>query len=235
MSATALLEADCVSKHYGDRTVLNTASLRARAGMITALLGRNGAGKSTLLRCTVGEIVADQGNIRLDGATVVRPRLAWLARRGVCFVPDRDLLHPGVPMGSQCAWVARDCGTAAMVDTLLEQFGISRLRDARPRSLSGGERRRAEVALALLLAPRVLVLDEPLRGIAPLDAEVILAALRQFAEQGGAVLLTGHELPLFMASVDAVTWCHAGRTREFTSVSAAMHDFAFRRDFLPSR
>jgi lipopolysaccharide export system ATP-binding protein len=235
LSATALLEADCVSKHYGDRTVLNTASLRARAGMITALLGRNGAGKSTLLRCTVGEIDADQGNIRLDGATVVRPRLAWLARRGVCFVPDRDLLHPAVPVGSQCAWVARDCGTAAGVDTLLEQFGIAHVRDARPRSLSGGERRRAEVALALLLAPRVLVLDEPLRGIAPLDAEVILAALRRFAEQGGAVLLTGHELPLFMASVDAVTWCHAGRTREFTSVSAAMHDFAFRRDFLPSR
>lgn len=78
MSATALLEADCVSKHYGDRTVLNTASLRARAGMITALLGRNGAGKSTLLRCTVGEIDADQGNIRLDGATVVRPR--WMIR-----------------------------------------------------------------------------------------------------------------------------------------------------------
>lgn len=232
-AAPVLLEADAISKRFGDRVVLSTASLRARAGIVTGLLGRNGAGKSTLLRCFVGEMTPDQGNLRFDGVALETARRASLAKRGVCFVPDRDLLHPAVSVLTQCRWVAQEMGAMTRANELLDAFGLAHVQAQRPRSLSGGERRRAEVVLALLLAPRVLVLDEPLRGIPPIDAEIILGALREHASRGNAVVITGHELPLLMSSLQAITWCHAGKTREFASVDSAMQDFAFRRDFLP--
>lgn len=232
MEHAILLEADAIGHRYGNRVALQTASLRARAGVVLGLLGRNGAGKSTLLRCLVGDVIPDQGQVRLDGVVHDRPRRAWLARQGVCFVPDRDYLHPAATIGQQCTWIANGCGTTARIAELLETLGVSHVQQQRPKSLSGGERRRAEIACALLMEPRVLVLDEPLRGIAPIDAEVILARLRTHAREGAAVVITGHELPLLLPALDAITWCHAGRTTEFPSVSQAMESFAFRRDFL---
>jgi ABC-type multidrug transport system ATPase subunit len=226
-----VLEADCVSKRYGERLVLSSASLRARAGLVTGLLGRNGAGKSTLLRILVGSLQPDGGCVRFDGSALLEAQLAPMARRGLFFLPDRDLLHPAVSLGRQLRWLSEHFGTTSQLADVAQRLGVAHVLSSRPRALSGGETRRAEVAMALLRAPRVLVLDEPLRGIAPLDAEVVLDALRALARTGCAVVLTGHELPLLVSSLDAVTWCHAGRTREFGSVAEAMQDFGAQRDF----
>ena len=229
------LEADCVAKRYGERLVLKSGSVRAIPGLVIGLLGRNGAGKSTLLRIMAGSLAPDSGVVRVDGAGRLAVSLPWLADRGVFFLPDRDLLHPRVSVGMQLSWIGDRFHRTAAVRDVCELMGITAVLASKPRQLSGGERRRTEVACALIRAPRVLILDEPLRGIAPLDAERILSALRAFARAGGAVVLTGHELPLLLPAVDRVTWCTAGTTREFTSVAQAMGDFAFRRDFLPLR
>lgn len=242
-SATALatawgppvLEADCVVKRYGDRLVLKAGSVRAVPGVVVGLLGRNGSGKSTLLRIMTGGIAPDSGVVRVDGEGRLAVSLPWLAARGVFFLPDRDLLHPRVDVGTQLAWVGDRFSHRDAVSRVCATMGITATLSSKPRQLSSGERRRAEVACALIRAPRVLVLDEPLRGVAPLDAEVILSALREFARAGGAVVLTGHELPLLLPALDRVTWCTAGTTREFATVPSAMEDFAFRRDFLPLR
>lgn len=231
-AAGPVLEADCVALRRGDRLVLTSASLRARAGCIHGLLGRNGAGKTTLLRILVGMLQADGGTVRMDGVAVDEPRLPALARRGVFFLPDRDLLHPRAAVGAQLQWMAAMHGTAAQVAVTCERMGIAARLGQRPSTLSGGERRRAEVACALLRAPRVLVLDEPLRGVAPLDAECILGALRDYVTAGGAVVLTGHELPLLEPWLDTVTWCAGSRTTAFESVAHAKADFAFRQQFL---
>ena len=233
-AGTTVLEADCVSKRFGMRAVLTAASLRARAAVVTALLGRNGAGKSTLLHITTGTKSADTGIVRFEGSTLTRPTLAALARRGVFFLPDRDLLHPSLTVGAQLQAVAEWFGSTSTVQAVAQSLGIAAQLSKRPRSLSGGERRRAEVAVAVLREPRVLMLDEPLRGIQPLDAELIMATLKDFARSGGAVVLTGHELPLILPHVDCVTWCASGTTREFSSPDEATRDFAFQRDFLGS-
>ena len=231
--AAPLLEADCVAKRYGDRRVLVSASLRAVAGRVTALLGRNGAGKSTLLRITTGSIAPDSGYVRLRGETLLTVSLAQLALEGVFFLPDRDLLHPAFAIGAQIQAVADAFRVPVDVPALAGLLGISAVLALRPRTLSGGERRRAEIAVAIARRPAVLIADEPLRGLSPLDAEAIMAALSVFAREGGSVIVTGHETPLLLPAVDRVTWCNAGTTREFDSPAEAMRDFAFRRDFLP--
>lgn len=230
--AEPVLEADGVAKRRGDRLVLTAASLRARPGEINGLLGRNGAGKTTLLRILVGLLEPDGGSVRIDGVGQLSVRLAALSQSGVFFLPDRDLLHPRATVGEQLRWMATMSAQAARFDAVCERLGITARLTQKPGALSGGERRRAEVACALLRAPRVLVLDEPLRGIAPLDAECILAVLREFARAGGAVVITGHELPLLEPWLDTVTYCVGSRTTEFASVPAAKADFAFRQQFL---
>lgn len=230
--ASPVLEADGVAKRRGDRLVLTAASLRARPGEVNGLLGRNGAGKTTLLRILVGLLELDGGSVRLDGIGQLSVRLSTLSQSGVFFLPDRDLLHPGATVGNQLRWMATMHGQAARFEEVCAQLGITARLAQKPAQLSGGERRRAEVACALLRAPRVLVLDEPLRGIAPLDAECILGVLRAFALSGGAVVITGHELPLLEPWLDVVTFCSGSRTHEFASVAAAREDFAFRQQFL---
>jgi ABC-type multidrug transport system ATPase subunit len=229
----APLEADSVCHSFGNRRVLTSASLRAVQGQVTGLLGRNGAGKTTLLRILVGMQVPDNGAVRLDGAGQMRVTLSRLAARGVFFLPARDLLLSGLSVRDQLCSMRDTFAAAVDVHAVATSLGIADRLDQKPPTLSGGERRRAEVAAALARAPTVLVADEPLRGITPVDAEVLMGALRAFAARGGAVVITGHELPLLLPHLDRVTWCHAGRTREFPSVEAATADFAFRRDFLP--
>ncbi|MBY0490933.1 MAG: ATP-binding cassette domain-containing protein [Gemmatimonadaceae bacterium] len=232
MNPSPLLEADGVSLRRADRWILTSASLRGRPGIVTALLGRNGAGKTTLLRLLVGDLALESGTVRWEGAPLERPSRTRLARLGVCFLPAREVLHPRVAVAKQLGWIARD---ADRVPGVLDALRLTALGAQRPAALSGGERRRAELAAALVYAPRVLVLDEPLRGLAPLDAALILTTLRTFAADGGAVVLTGHELPLLEAQVDRVTWCYAGTTREFASFAEAAGDHAFRREFLGGR
>ncbi len=232
MMAPPILEATGVATRRRDRWILTSATLGAHAGAVTALLGRNGAGKTTLLRVLVGDLSPESGTTRVDGAPLERPSRAGLARLGVCFMPARDVLHPRVSVLRQLTWIA---ASAVQLETTLAQLTLLELGDQRPAALSGGERRRAELAAALLCAPRVLVLDEPLRGIAPLDAALLLSALRTFARQGGAVILTAHEWPLLEGQIDSVVWCYAGTTRAFDSHAAAAADAQFRREFLGPR
>ena len=227
-----ILEADCVAKAYGSRQVLSSASLRAHAGSVTALCGRNGAGKSTLMGIAAGWTRADQGIVRMDGTLVPRPGLPALARRGLFFLRDRELLTPGVPVRRQLEAVARSAGVAADIPALAETLGIGRQLDLTPPRLSGGETRRAEIALVLVRRPRCLLADEPFRGISPLDIEAIVQALRGLAAGGAAVVISGHEVGALLDAADRVVWCVGGSTREFASASAAREDWQFRQEYL---
>lgn len=226
------LAADSVSFRRQGRWILTAATLTAPAGAITVLVGRNGAGKTTLLRILAGDLASDGGTVRVDGAPLERPNRAMLARKGVGLLAARDVLHPRMSVREQLTSVAaRGTNVAQVMDTLR----LTALARERPRSLSGGERRRAELAAILLMAPRVLLADEPLRGMAPLDAALMLAALRAFVSTGGAAVLTGHELPLLEDAVDRVVWCYAGTTRAYDAFSDARDDRAFAREFLGRR
>ena len=227
-----ILIADSIGKCYGDRKVLASAYLRAVPGRITGLLGRNGTGKSTLLKIAAGVIAPDHGIVRFRGHSYPRPHLYRLAAEGLLFLPvDRLLLSPSFTVGAQLQAVARQFGIERYSGAV-EQLRLASHLDSNPLDLSGGERHRAQFALALVRRPACLLVDEPFRELAPLDVELILSCLRELASEGCAIVLTGHELGFVLDAVDQVVWVTSGTTRLFDSVQAAQESWEFRRDFL---
>jgi ABC-type multidrug transport system ATPase subunit len=227
-----ILVADSIGKRYANRWVLHSATLRATRGELRALLGRNGAGKSTLLRVAAGVIQPDAGTVRFNGVARERVRMPQLAREGLCFVPDRELLSNAFTVRQQLAFAGPD---GKLIASTADRLEISSLIDARPFELSSGERRRAEIAFAMVRRPRCLLADEPLRNISPIDADALLEVFKDIAHNGCAVVLTGHEVPALLAAVDHVTWCTAGTTYEMGPPFMARTDERFVRDYLGSR
>ena len=224
-----VLVADCIGKKYQNRWVLHSASLRATRGELRALLGRNGAGKSTLLRVAAGEIQPDAGTVRFNCVARESVRMPQLAREGLCFVPDRELLSNAFTLREQLAFAREDAG---LIASTADRLQIASLLDARPFELSSGERRRAEVAFAMLRRPTCLLADEPLRNISPIDADALLQVFKEIAHNGCAVVITGHEVPALLAAVDHITWCTAGTTYEMGPPFMARNDERFVRDYL---
>jgi ABC-type multidrug transport system ATPase subunit len=230
-----LLEVDCVGKRFAGRSVLTSASLWAPRGAVTFLVGRGGMGKSTLLRIATGILSADSGYVRFDGVTHLRPRLHRLAQCGLFYLPDRDLLSDVFTLWQHLNAVR--CRIGASEGGLSEQqaaerLGVGHLVDRTPGSLSSGERRRAELALVLARNPRCLLADEPFRHLAPLDADVVGAALRFLAARGCAVVVTGHEVRSLFEVADRVTWCTSGTTYDLGTVVDARAHLHFCRDYL---
>lgn len=228
---TELLCADCVGKSFRGRRILSSASLRAVPGELRALLGRNGAGKSTLLKIAAGWLQPDTGNIRWEGDTLARATLPLLARLGLFYLPDHDLLSDAFTIRRQLEMLRRRYD-GLPPDEAARRTGIERHLDERPRDLSGGELRRAELAAVLVRRPRCVLADEPYRGIAPKDAEVLTKVFRTLAESGVAVVVTGHEVPTLLAAADHVTWCVSGTTYELGAPARASEDERFRREYL---
>jgi ABC-type multidrug transport system ATPase subunit len=226
-----LLVADCVSKTFRGRRVLSAGSLRAVPGELRALLGRNGAGKSTLLKIAAGWIRPDGGLVAFDGQTYQQPKLPKLAEQGLFYLPDHDLFSNAYSVRTQLEMFRRQFDGGS-VDAAADLAGIAGSLDAKPSDLSGGERRRAEIAAVLVRRPRCLLADEPFRGIAPKDAEDMTHIFREFAATGMAVIITGHEVPTLLAAADHVTWCTSGTTHELGTPASAVANDAFRREYL---
>jgi ABC-type multidrug transport system ATPase subunit len=228
-----LLLAECVSKRFDGRSVLSAGSLRAVPRQVRALLGRNGAGKSTLLKIAAGLLAADGGVVMWDGRALERPALAGMARRGMFFLPDRDLLTGRLCVRAQLEMFRRQFD-GADVSAAARRVGILHVLDASPARLSSGERRRAELACVLVRRPRCLLADEPYRGLSPRDAEVVTEVLREVAALGSAVVFTGHEVTTFLDQTDHVTWCTSGTTYELGPPAVASTDPRFKVQFLGS-
>lgn len=230
-----LLEVDSVAKRFGGRSVLAAASLRAAAGTVTFLVGRNGCGKTTLLRIATGRITAESGFVRLDGHTFPRPRLPHLAWLGVLYIPDRDLLSSAFSVREQLGMMWRQFGCAAggvPVAAAAARAGLDELVGRRPQALSEGERRRAELTLALVRNPRCLLADEPFRHLGPGDAAIAGSVLRDLASRGCAVVITGHEVQFLFDFADRVTWCTSGTTYDLGTPVEARGDRRFCAEYL---
>ncbi len=233
MTDAAVLQADSIGKRFGRRRVLTAATLMATPASITVLLGRNGAGKSTLLKIAAGWLRPDYGVVMYKAARYSRPRLADLARRGLFFLPDSGLLDPMRSLRRQMATLAaRFPAARERVAHVLELLDLEPLADRPVGSLSGGEWRRAELALAIARRPDCLLADEPYRGIAPADAETLSAAFRTLAGEGSAVVITGHDVPILLAVADQVVWQTAGTTHYLGPPDAVEAHDQFRREYL---
>jgi len=226
-----LFAAESVTKAYGERQVLKVASLWLEKGRISALLGRNGSGKSTLLRIATGQLSADQGAIHFRGVVYERPRLRTLAAQGLFYLPDSGLLSRRLPLEEQLDAVRWRFGNGAL-DNAISRLHLGNLLGQNADELSGGERRRAELALAWGRQPLCLLADEPLAGIQPGDREIVGEELRQLAAAGCAILVTGHEVREILTITHEVVWMTAGTTHGLGAPDDALRHQQFRREYL---
>jgi lipopolysaccharide export system ATP-binding protein len=226
-----LFRADSVGKWFGSTAVLKAATVWAEPGRVTALFGRNGCGKSTLLRIGAGVVAADSGAVHFDGACYLRPRLHQLAARGLFYLPQDSLLSARWSLREHYRALAWRFG-GEDADRVLAELELTELLDQHPDQLSGGEHRRATLAVARIRRPRCLLADEPFVGINPIAAETVAHALAAMAAQGCAIVVTGHEVPQLMGIADEVVWMVAGTTHGLGGPAEALEHGQFRREYL---
>lgn len=200
MADASLLEATELAKAYRKREVVKSVSLRVAGGEIVGLLGPNGAGKTTCFYMIVGLIDNDSGEIRLNGRAIDHLPMHRRARLGIGYLPQEASVFRNLTVAQNILAVLQlrpDLDRPAreqQLELLLEEFQIEHLRDSDGISLSGGERRRVEIARAVANQPDFILLDEPFAGVDPISVLDIQSIIRQLAERGIGVLITDHNV-----------------------------------------
>jgi lipopolysaccharide export system ATP-binding protein len=194
-----ILSASELTKSYRGRTVLDQVSLKLELGEIVGLLGPNGAGKTTTFYIIVGLVAPDHGQVRLGGRDITELPMYRRARSGISYLPQEPSVFRKLTVQENLRSIAETLSISsaereALTSTLLEEFGIDNLRDQGAYTLSGGERRRLEIARALVLTPRFILLDEPFAGIDPLAVLDIQRIVGRLKERGIGVLITDHNV-----------------------------------------
>jgi lipopolysaccharide export system ATP-binding protein len=210
------LVAHGLAKSYSRRPVVAGVSLTVRRGEAVGLLGPNGAGKTTVFYMITGLIPADRGTIALDGVDITHLPMYQRARRGVGYLPQEASIFRGLSVEDNIRAVleltlSSRARRERKLSELLDEFHISHLRTAPAVALSGGERRRVEIARALAAGPRFMLLDEPFAGIDPIAISDIRQLVRQLTSRGIGVLITDHNVRETLELIDRALIIHEGR------------------------
>ena len=204
-----------LAKSFGKRQVVKNVSLSLQRGEVVGLLGPNGAGKTTCFYMIMGLIGADAGSIEIDGADVTNLPMYQRARLGVGYLPQEASIFRGMSVEenilSVVELVEKDkSAQVAEVDALLDELHITHLRKQSATSLSGGERRRVEIARALASRPSFMLLDEPFTGIDPLAVSDISDLVGYLKQRGLGVLITDHQVRETLQIVDRASIIYDG-------------------------
>lgn len=194
------LEAVKIAKRYRARQVVNDLSLSVESGEVVGLLGPNGAGKTTAFYMIVGLVGCDRGKIVLNGRDITRLPVHRRARLGVGYLPQEASVFRKLTVADNIRailQIRKDLDRAArqtLLEELMEELHISHVRDSLGISLSGGERRRVEIARALAAEPKFVLLDEPFAGVDPISVLDIQRIIRHLSQRGIGVLITDHNV-----------------------------------------
>ena len=205
-----------VGKSFKKRPVVRNVSLSVRRGEAVGLLGPNGAGKTTTFYMIVGLVRPDTGRISLDGTDITGLPMYRRGRLGIGYLPQEASVFRGLTVEQNIAATLevvepRADRRAAMLDGLLAEFGISHLRRTPALALSGGERRRVEIARALAAHPNYILLDEPLAGIDPIAVAEIRDLVGHLKDRGIGVLITDHNVRETLEIIDRAYIMHDGK------------------------
>jgi lipopolysaccharide export system ATP-binding protein len=209
------LVAHGLGKAYRGKPVVRDASLAVARGEAVGLLGPNGAGKTTMFYMITGLVRADQGTIELDGHDVTHMPMYRRARLGIGYLPQETSIFRGLTVAGNIRAVLEVVEPdknqrEELLEALLEEFHITHLRDASAISLSGGERRRCEIARALASRPAFMLLDEPFTGVDPIAVGDIQALVRHLTGLGIGVLITDHNVRETLGLIDRAYIIHSG-------------------------
>ncbi len=194
------LTATQLIKRYNSRNVVNGVSLLVNTGEIVGLLGPNGAGKTTSFYMMVGLIKADEGEIKLDSRVITNEPMHVRAQQGIGYLPQEPSVFRKLSVADNLRAVLQirsdltDGQTELVIEELLQEFHIFHLRNQIALSLSGGERRRLEIARALATNPQFILLDEPFAGVDPISVDDIKKIIQHLKDRGIGVLITEHNV-----------------------------------------
>ncbi len=231
------LEVVSIAKSYDKRSVLSDISLTVAKGEVLGLLGPNGAGKTTCFYSIMGLVKPDSGRILMDGVDVTRLPMYRRAILGLGYLPQETSIFRGmtVEQNINCVleMVEPDAEVRAQeLERLLEEFHITRLRDSAAMALSGGERRRCEIARALAAKPSIMLLDEPFAGIDPLSISDIRELVIDLKRRGIGVLITDHNVRETLDIVDRACIIYGGQVLFAGSPAELVADENVRRLYL---
>jgi len=196
----SILSAEKISKSFKFREVVKNISLEIESGEVVGLLGPNGAGKTTAFYMIVGLIASDQGRIILDGKDLTSLPMHKRAQLGLGYLPQEASIFRKLSVASNIMAILQTreeldrAERERLLEELLDELHISHVRNSMGISLSGGERRRVEIARALAAEPRFILLDEPFAGVDPISVLDIQRIIRHLAERGIGVLITDHNV-----------------------------------------
>lgn len=209
------LKANDLVKNYGSKRVVNKVSVEIREGEIVGLLGPNGAGKTTTFYMVVGLILPDSGSVWLDNEEITRLAMYKRARKGIGYLPQESSIFRGLTVEENILSILETVKMTKQqrkirLIELLEELGIDHLAKQKASTLSGGERRRCEIARALVTSPNFMLLDEPFVGIDPIAVDDIQNIVCQLKKKGLGVLITDHNVRETLEITDRVYIMYKG-------------------------
>jgi lipopolysaccharide export system ATP-binding protein len=242
-AATSRLDVTGLQKRYGSRQVIKDVHLAVGAGEVVGLLGPNGAGKTTCFYMVVGLVRADAGTIRIDGVEVQHKPIHQRARMGLSYLPQEASIFRKLTVEENIRAVLElQVDTAgkplkgalidAKLDALLHDLSIEKLRDSPAPALSGGERRRVEIARALATQPRFILLDEPFAGVDPIAVIEIQRIIGFLKGRGIGVLITDHNVREMLGICDRAYIISEGRVLAEGTPAAIVENADVRRVYL---
>jgi lipopolysaccharide export system ATP-binding protein len=226
-----------IGKSFKQRPVVRSVSLQVKRGEVIGLLGPNGAGKTTCFYIISGLISSDSGSIEVDGHDVTSLPMYRRARLGIGYLPQEASIFRGLTAEQNIRATAEliepdPMRLEAAVEALLAEFGITHIRNTPAIALSGGERRRVEIARALATHPSYILLDEPLAGIDPIAVGEIRDLVRHLKDRGIGVLITDHNVRDALEIIDRAYILHDGRVLKEGTPSEIVADRDVRRVYL---
>ena len=201
------LQADSILKSYGPKTVVNNVSIKVNQGEIVGLLGSNGAGKTTTFYSIVGLIKPDAGSVYLGGKDITSLPMYKRARNGIGYLAQEASVFRNLSVRDNILAVLEHQGISKedqinKVDLLMKEFGLTEISDSMGKVLSGGERRRTEIARALATDPKFILLDEPFAGVDPIAVEEIQSIVNSLKKKNIGILITDHNVDETLSITD---------------------------------
>ena len=231
------LKANNLKKKYGERYVVNDVSIELNKGEVVGLLGPNGAGKTTTFYMLVGLIRSFEGDVLLDNYNISSDPMYIRARKGVGYLPQQPSVFTHMTVENNIISVLETLDLKQEeqyleLEKILDDFGLRRIKNTQDNLLSGGERRRLEIARAISMKPKFILLDEPFAGVDPIAIQDIQNMIKQLKERSIGVLITDHNVRETLSITDRSYLLYDGKILKYGKTSELISDVEVRKLYL---